>query len=62
MKVGRASEAALEAADAGSSEGGATVGLLSDYSVAQATANLRTPRTPAASRDLVMEVRILYYC
>ncbi|CAM1305079.1 CDC5L (predicted), partial [Pycnogonum litorale] len=54
VKLGRASEVAKESAEDGKNQ--VTETLLSDYSVtAGAGANLRTPRTPAASRDTILQ-------
>lgn len=54
VKLGRASEAAREAATEGGMQSGSDT-LLADYSV---TPNItgRTPRTPAPSTDRVLQV------
>lgn len=54
MKLGRASEAAREAATEGGTQAGSDT-LLADYSV---TPNItgRTPRTPAPVTDRVLQV------
>lgn len=61
VKVGRASETARETAES-TGENGASSTLLSDYSFQAATPaiGLRTPRTPAANRDVVTEVCLIY--
>lgn len=54
VKLGRASEAAREAATEGGVQG-ASDALLADYSVAPNIAG-RTPRTPAPTTDRVLQV------
>uniref|UniRef100_A0A915L6Y1 Pre-mRNA splicing factor component Cdc5p/Cef1 C-terminal domain-containing protein n=1 Tax=Romanomermis culicivorax TaxID=13658 RepID=A0A915L6Y1_ROMCU len=58
VKVGRASEAARETAECTGDETGASSDLLFDYSLSSqndVNAGLRTPRTPAASKNIVMQ-------
>lgn len=52
VKLGKASETAREAVEDGGSK--ASEALLSDYNVTPSTVNLRTPRTPASSRDTIL--------
>jgi len=64
VKVGRASESAKEIAESTGDETGASSALLFDYatSVHQNSvgmASLRTPRTPAAAKNVVMQVKHL---
>ena len=56
VKLGKASEAAKEAASESGSK--ASQALLSDYSLASgsSTAHLRTPRTPAPTTDKILQV------
>lgn len=53
VKLGRASEVAREVAT--ESGTGASDALLADYSISTSAA-LRTPRTPAASTDRILQV------
>lgn len=54
VKLGRASEAAKEAASESGSKASQT--LLSDYSLTNASTVLRTPRTPAPATDKILQV------
>lgn len=52
VKLGKASETAREAAEVSGSK--ISEALLADYNITPATANIRTPRTPATSRDTIL--------
>lgn len=58
VKLGRASEAAREVATE-SGSGLASEALLADYSISTSAA-LRTPRTPAATTDRILQVNIRF--
>jgi len=59
VKLGRASEAAKEAASESGTKASQT--LLSDYSVTNASTVLRTPRTPAAATDKILQVSLVLF-
>lgn len=55
MKLGLASEVARQAAEESESGNSASSALLSEYSVTNTVAGLRTPRTPA-TQDRILQV------